>query len=160
MAEKKAQYAAPGSQVDLERRQKNGNKSDRVLSTSDEYDPQEQGEARSFLVEGNKVTEYIGTSPEYATYANETEAPLPIEGDKNPEKAIFEQFAASPVPGVLKVDGNVEYEGEKKQREDAAKASEEARSKGADTGADSSADTTGEGTEAAKQATQPKPAGN
>jgi hypothetical protein len=158
MAEKqKAQYAAPGSQVDLERRQKNDNKSDRVLSTSDEYDPQELGEARSFLVEGNKVDQFIGTSPEYATYANETEAPLPIEGDENPEKVVFEQFAASPVPGVLKVDGNVEYEGEKKQREDAAKASEEARAEGTDTGADSSADTTGEDTEAAKKATAPKP---
>src|SRR6478752_7090424 len=110
--EEKAQYAAPGSQVDLERRQANDNKSDRVLSTSDEYDPQELGEARSFLVEGNDVTEYIGTSPEYATYANETEAPLPIEDDKNPEKVVFESFAASPVPAVLKVEGNVEYDGE------------------------------------------------
>lgn len=152
MAEKKAQYAAPGSQVDLERRQANDNKSDRVLSTSDEYDPQELGEARSYLVEGNDVTNYIGTSPEYATYANETEAPGQGEGDDNPENVVFEQFAASPVPAVLKVDGNVEYEGEKQQKEDAAKASAEA----SDTGADSSADTTGEGTQAAKKATAPK----
>lgn len=149
--DQKAQYAAPGSQVDLKRRQDNNNKSDRVLSTSDEYDPQELGEARDFRVEGNKVEEYVGTSPEYATYANETEAPLPIEGDENPEKVVFESFAASPIPAVLKVDGNVEFEGEKKQREDAAKASEDARA-----GADSSADTTGEGTQAAKKAAAPK----
>lgn len=149
--EEKAQYAAPGSQVDLERRQANDNKSDRVLSTADNYEPVELGEARSYLVEGNEVTEYIGTSAEYATYANETEAPLPIEDDKNPEKVVFESFAASPTPAVLKVDGNVEYEGEKKQKEDAAKATESAQA-----GADSSADTTGEDTAAAKKATAPK----
>lgn len=152
MAEKeKAQYAAPGSQVDLKRRQENDNKSDRVLSTSDEYDPQELGEARSYLVEGNDTTEYIGTSPEYATYANDTEAPLPVDDDDNPEKAVFESFAAGPTPATLKVDGNVEYEGEKQQKEDAAKASEDARA-----GADSSADTTGKDTAAAKKATAPK----
>lgn len=153
MAEKeKAQYAAPGSQVDLKRRQDNDNKSDRVLSTSDEYEPVEQGEARDYRVEGNNVDGYIGTSPEYATYANETEAPLKSKGDDdNPESLVFESFAASPVPATLKVDGNVEYEGEKKQKEDAAKASEDARAS-----ADSSSDTTGEGTEAAKKATAPK----
>ena len=153
MAEKeeKAQYAAPGSQVDLKRRQENDNKSDRVLSTSDEYDPQELGEARSYLVEGNEVTEYIGTSPEYATYANETEAPLKVEDDDNPEAAVFKSFAEGPTPAVLKVDGNVEYEGEKQQRENAAKATEDAQA-----GADSSADTTGEDTAKAKKATAPK----
>ncbi len=152
MAEKKAQYAAPGSQVDLKRRQDNDNKSDRVLSTADTYEPVEQGEARDFRVKGNDTDEYIGTSPEYATYANETESPVgPVEGDDNPEAAVFESFAASPVPATLKFDGNVEFEGEKKQKEDAAKASEDARAS-----ADSSADTTGEGTAAAKKASAPK----
>jgi hypothetical protein len=149
--EEKAQYEAPASQVDLKRRQDNDNKSDRVLSTSDEYDPQELGEAREFVVEGNDQSQYIGTDPIYANYANETEAPLKAEGDDNPELVIFESFANSPTPAVLKVDGNVEYEGEKKQKEDAAKATEDAQA-----GADSSADTTGEGTVAAKKATAPK----
>lgn len=152
MAKKdEAQYAAPGSQVDLQRRQDNDNKSDRVLSTSDEYSPVEYGEGRDFRVEGNEVEQYIGTSPEYATYANETEAPLKAEGD-NPELVVFEQFAASPVPAVLRLEGNIELEGELAQKEDA----EQAAADTSDTGADSSADTTGEGTEAAKKATAPK----
>jgi hypothetical protein len=154
--EEKAQYAAPGSQVDLQRRQDNDNKSDRVLSTADNYEPVEQGEAREFVVEGNDQSQYIGTDVIYANYANETEAPLKAEGDDNPELVVFENFAASPVPATLKVEGNVEYEGEKQQKEDAAKASEEARAEGSDTGADSSADTTGEDTAAAKKAAAPK----
>jgi hypothetical protein len=85
------------------------------------------------------VDQYVGTSPEYATYANKTEAPL--KAKDSPENKVLESFAASPIPATLKVDGNIEYEGEKKSKE-----ADEAR--GSDTsGADSSVDTTG----AAKQ---------
>jgi len=129
MATKKAQYAPPNSQVDLEERLENGNKSFRELSTSDTYEgpKDENPEGRSYLVEGNDVTHYVGTSPEYATYANETEAPLGNESDDSAEAQVFEEFAASPLPATLKVEGNIEYDGEVEARESAAKAAEDAR---------------------------------
>ena len=91
MAEEKAQYAKPASQLDLEARQANGNKSDRVLSWSDNYEaPEDDGEARTFSVEGNETDNYVGTSSEYATYASETEAPL--KGEDSAEEKVAEQF--------------------------------------------------------------------
>lgn len=123
----KAQYAKPASQVDLEERLANGNESSRVLSTSDSYKGAgDEGDGRDFRVEDNDVTEYVGTSPEYATYANETEAPL--KSEKGAEAEIFESFAASPVPATLRVEGNVEYEGEKESQEAAASSDEDSSS--------------------------------
>lgn len=37
-------------------------------------------EGRSFAVEGNDTDDYVGVSPEYRTYANDTEAPHRGEG--------------------------------------------------------------------------------
>lgn len=37
--------------------------------------PGEAGQDRSFVVEGNDTSAYVGVSPEYANYANETEKP-------------------------------------------------------------------------------------
>lgn len=91
-----AEYAPPTSQVDLERRLANDNRSDRVLLTSDSYVPAEGDEGRSFAVEGNDLSEYVGTNPEYMTYANETEAPLASEG--GPEAEVFDFFAEATEP--------------------------------------------------------------
>ena len=94
----KPQYAKPASQLDLEARLENGNKSDRVLTSSDNYEAPEPGESeRTYAVEGNDLSNYVGTASEYATYANETEQPL--KGDGNVEEQVAEEFvkAAGPV---------------------------------------------------------------
>lgn len=87
---KKAQYAPPASQVDLEARLENGNASDKVLSTAEiapTPDPKEVA-GQSYAVEGNKLDGYIGTSPEYMTYANDTEKP-----GHNPEDSVEDEVA-------------------------------------------------------------------
>jgi len=89
----KAQYAPPSSQVDLEERLKNDNKSNAVLSTADVYEPKEDdGSGRTFAVKGNETDEYVGTSPEYATYANKTEKPLAGDED-SVEQQVIDSFA-------------------------------------------------------------------
>ena len=102
MAQKdKAQYAKPASQLDLEARLENGNKSDRVLSTSDNYEPPtDSGDGRDFRVEDNDISEYVGVSPEYATYANETEAPLASDEEDSAEQQVFDAFADGLNPTV------------------------------------------------------------
>lgn len=91
----KPQYAKPASQVDLERRLENGNRSDRVLSTSDQYTPNTEDGGRTFLVEGNDRSQYVGTSPEYANYANETEKPDWASVDESAETKVAAQFVNS-----------------------------------------------------------------
>jgi len=118
MAEKeKAQYAKPASQVDLEERLANGNKSDKVLSTADSYEgAADSGEARDYRVEGNDTEAYIGVAPEYQTYANDTEAPL--QGDDSAENDVIASFAEGQKnlqAGVKSVD---------EAKEDAAKKAE------------------------------------
>jgi hypothetical protein len=94
MAEKKekAQYSKPASQLDLERRLENGNESDRVLSTADSFKKPSvnEGDGRDFRVEDNETENYLGVSPEYATYANETEKPGFSE--ENPEDQVAAEF--------------------------------------------------------------------
>jgi hypothetical protein len=87
-----AQYAQPTSQLDLERRLESGNRSDRVLTTADSYEPDEEDTGRSFAVEGNELDNYIGTNPEYMTYANQTEAPL--VADDSAEEQVADDFVA------------------------------------------------------------------
>lgn len=93
MAEQqKAQYAKPASQVDLEERLAKGNASDKVLSTAEVRRGEEVPEdGRDYRVEGNETDGYVGVSPEYATYANETEAPL--QSDKGAENEVFASFS-------------------------------------------------------------------
>lgn len=89
---KKAQYAPPASQVDLEERLENGNRSLNILSTSDQFEKPEvnEGDGRDFRVEDNDTDGYMATAPEYATYANETEKPhFPDEGAENEVAAQF-----------------------------------------------------------------------
>ena len=98
-SKQKAQYAPPSSQVDLEERLENGNASGAVLSTADSYQPPKDDEGgRDYRVEGNEIGQYVGTSPEYATYANETEQPLRAEDSV--ENEVFEKFAEGQNPQV------------------------------------------------------------
>ena len=70
-----AYVTRPTTQIDLERRQ---------AIEDGEVDPNEDaGVARDFRVEGNKTDGYIGVSPEYKTYANDTEAPLLAEDGRS-----------------------------------------------------------------------------
>lgn len=88
----KAQYAKPATQVDLEERLANGNASFKVLSTAENApvpDPDEVA-GQSYAVEGNELDGYIGTSPEYMTYANDTEKPG--VGEDNVEEDVAEFF--------------------------------------------------------------------
>jgi len=115
MADEKAQYAKPASQVDLEERLKNGNKSSAVLSTADTYEaPEPDGEGRTYAVEDNELGEYVGVAGEYATYANDTEKPLQGD-DKNPETQVFKSFGesfAAAKPGAVEVADAEESAGE------------------------------------------------
>lgn len=51
-----------------------------MAENENENKDQEQPEGRDFRVEGNDTSAYVGTSPEYMTYANETEQPHAGEG--------------------------------------------------------------------------------
>ena len=50
----------------------------RLAAEKGEVAPEVKG--REFAVEGNELEGYAGTSPEYMTYANETEKPLMASG--------------------------------------------------------------------------------
>jgi hypothetical protein len=88
--EEEAQYAPPASQVDLEERRANDNKSDRMLLTAPGYEQDAPQDGRDYRVEGNDLENYISTSPEYMTYANETEAPL--RADDSVEEEVADEF--------------------------------------------------------------------
>lgn len=80
MAENEPNYELPASQVDLQRRLENENKSDRIVSTSDLYE--------------NEVYEdkpgYVGTDPMYQNAATPGSAPgMSTEG---PEAEVFANF--------------------------------------------------------------------
>lgn len=76
----KAKYEKPASQVDLERRRKNGNKSDRVLSTSDFAEVSEE----------ENEPGYVGVNPEYQNAASV--AGRPGMASEGAEADVFEQF--------------------------------------------------------------------
>lgn len=65
----------PNSQKDLERRMA-ADFSPKKLADEARDKELKDGTIVSYAVEGNDTSGYIGVSPEYATYANETEAPL------------------------------------------------------------------------------------
>lgn len=110
----KPQYAKPASQVDLEERLKNGNRSQAILSTADSFEPAKPGEERSYAVEGNKLDGYVGVSGEYATYANETEAPLAGKGVEQDVLESFGESYAGAKPGATEAS---EVEEEEKEKE-------------------------------------------
>lgn len=45
-------------------------------------DEEKTPEARAFAVEGNDLSGYVGVSPEYRTYANETDKPMLSDDEK------------------------------------------------------------------------------
>lgn len=91
MAENEARYAKPSSQLDLERRLENENRSSRILSTAPSYkEAVEEGGAREFAVEDNNLDNYLGVDVVYQNYASDTDEPLEAEG--GPEKELLDQF--------------------------------------------------------------------
>lgn len=90
--DKKAQYAKPASQVDLEERLANGNRSFRELSTSDTFTgAEDDGKGRDYRVKGNDTSAYVGTDPMYQNYANKTEKPG-ASPEESVEGQIFAEF--------------------------------------------------------------------
>ena len=77
-AKDKAQYAKTTQQIDLE-------------SRYGVTDPDDAPAARSFEVEGNDTDAYVGVSPEYRGYANDTEKPYAAESGV--EKIMEERYA-------------------------------------------------------------------
>lgn len=116
----KATYAPPSSQVDLEYRQKHGNESDRVLSTSDAAPQEAPQDGRDFAVEGNDLDAYVNVNPEYMTYANETEAPAKAE--KGPEKVLEESGLG--VSETRAVQTTTHFDGTKKSEKEMEKQAE------------------------------------
>jgi hypothetical protein len=85
-----AEYAPSNAQLDLEERRANENRSQAILSTSDLVRDEEVEPGREFAVEGNDLSGYVGVSPEYQNYANETEAPLGAEDSV--EQDVIDEF--------------------------------------------------------------------
>lgn len=110
--DKKAEYAKPASQVDLEARQERGMASDAVLSTADSYEAPEDEGGREFAVEGNDTDGYIGAGPEYRTYANETEAPLSSDED-SAEQKVADYFVETLNTEAVKPGAQASTESEK-----------------------------------------------
>lgn len=111
MAEKKekAQYSKPSSQLDLEERQENENRSPRILSTSDQYEaPEQDDNARDFTVEDNELDGYVGTDPVYQNYAVDTDKPMPAE--EGAESKLEKEFLGSLDPDPQKQDAASEDE--------------------------------------------------
>lgn len=119
MATKKkeeAVYAPPASQVDLEARLANGNRSDRVLSTADSYVPDTSLEGRSFKVEDNDTDAYLNTDPIYQNYANETEKPeFAEDGPESQLEAVVYGEAVQGEEGVISVEDHEKLKEEKAQ---------------------------------------------
>lgn len=101
-----AQYAPPASQVDAEERRANENRSSKVLSTAEIFEPDETDTGRDY---GDvDRSGYIGTNPEYQTYASETEKPGVGDGV---DDEIADDFLASQGNEGLSEDGTAEDEG-------------------------------------------------
>lgn len=60
---------------------KNKDKKDDVVRETPDGDMVVRTVGRDFRVEGNNVDGYVGVSPEYRTYANDTEKPYTTDGD-------------------------------------------------------------------------------
>lgn len=61
----------------------------RKKKDEDGANPETEVDGRDYRVEGNDTTHYVGTSPEYMTYANETEAPyVGTDEDAALQKAV------------------------------------------------------------------------
>lgn len=97
MAKEKAtaQYAPPASQVDLEERRSEDYVNPAILSTSDEAASREAPQdGRDYTVEGNELDGYVGVSPEYMNYANETEKPEIVISDDEDDRSLESELIA------------------------------------------------------------------
>lgn len=95
MAEE-VEYTKPTSLLDLEARLERENQSDLVLPSYVNPEDAERPEAQ-WAVEGNEVDNYVGVSPEYMTYANETDKPARAADGAEAvleKKLVDERFAA------------------------------------------------------------------
>lgn len=103
MAEEDKVDNRPNSQKDLELRLAGGHRPSEIAKLADERD--RTGAPVTYAVEGNDTSGYIGVSPEYATYANETEAPL--QGTEGVEA----EAGARLTQPLRQVDTEARYEG-------------------------------------------------
>lgn len=121
-----ANYEKPSSQVDLERRLENDNRSSQVLVDSDEYNQRkadgdlEDTPGRDMRVEGNDISGYVGVDPVYQNYASDTEAPLPA--DEGAESKVFERVATEGDAVVQVSDELVSDEETKRATDETSKA--------------------------------------
>lgn len=101
-----AVYAPSAAQVDAEERRANENRSSKVLSTAEIYEPNESDTGRDY---GDvDRSGYIGVNPEYQTYASETEKPGMGDGV---DDEIADDFVAAKEPEVTTPDSLDEDEG-------------------------------------------------
>ena len=98
MAKNEVEYTKPTSQIDAERR----------MAIEKGETPDEDTPARVFAVEGNDLSEYVGVSPEYQTYAEDTHKPgefTEVEGDLvERQKAAISTDVPKGVDNVRKVE--------------------------------------------------------
>jgi hypothetical protein len=91
----KVEYTKPTSLLDLEARLERENRSDAVLPSYVNPEDAEAPEAQ-WAVEGNEVDNYVGVSPEYMTYANDSDKPRRAEegAEAEVEKQLLERTSA------------------------------------------------------------------
>lgn len=87
MADEEQVTAPTTEQVDLERRYVE----EGLMDPKDVSDQAAVPEARSFEVEGNDTSAYVGVSPEYMGYGDETQRPYAAEGGV--QQVAEEKFA-------------------------------------------------------------------
>ena len=99
----KPQYTKPTDQIELERRLKGDYVPSSVLLQGTDPDVSDNG--------------YVGVSPEYQTYANETEAPLKADGVVG---KAFDEYLSDDVDFTKAAtdDGQRPTEEEQKEKED------------------------------------------
>ena len=121
-------YEKPASQLDLEARLEKDNKSDAVIWTSSEAEEQEAPQdGRDYRVEDNEVEDYLGVSPEYMTYANETEKPGFSEesAEDKVAQSFFDQLITTPVVTESHSDGTPKASAESDESGDEVEDEEE-----------------------------------
>jgi hypothetical protein len=94
-------YAPSAAQVDAEQRRENDNKSSKVLSTAEVYEPDSSDTGRDYGRTGEELEGYVGTDPMYQNYAEDTEKPGVGEGV---DDEIADDFVEAKSPEVATPD--------------------------------------------------------
>lgn len=89
-------------------------------TTAQEAEAPQDG--RSFLVEGNDISGYVGVSPEYMNYASETHAPLENDDEKAARKERERKTRVVNGDEAPKADDVVLFEGQSMTYAEAKKA--------------------------------------